>query len=172
MDNIDLAYIAGVMDSDGYITIKCSTYNIRKTKDSKNPVFYERVGIKQVQPEAIKFIYDNFGGYYHIEKPSTKNGKPLYSLQLTNLKAFNFIKAIYPFLRIKIKQADIIFKLRECINKGKTQKTKSIQKDRWNNLTEFNRYSVAQEDIETKKKLYFEIKALNDSHYKFYIPKF
>ena len=74
MDKTLLAYLAGVMDSDGYFTIKRSTYNIRKLKDSKNPTYSERIGLKQVHPFAVHTIHRLFGGYYHIQKPSTKNG--------------------------------------------------------------------------------------------------
>ena len=124
MKKIDIAYLAGVMDSDGYFTIKKSTYNIRRFKDSKNPQYSEKCGIKQVQPQAVKFIYENFGGYYRIEKPSSKNGKPLNSISLTNRKAHIFIKTIYPYLRIKKSQAQILLKLRQSLNKGKTEKTR------------------------------------------------
>lgn len=165
MNKITLAYLAGVMDSDGYFTIKRSTYNIRKIKDSKNPHYCERVGIKQVQPEAIELIYENFGGYFHIEKPNTKNGKPLNSIQLSNLKAHKFIKAIHPFLRIKKRQADILLKLRKSLNEGKIKKGKTMRKDRWDNLHEFICYSVSDKQIEFRENLITQIKQFNDSRF-------
>ena len=108
MNKLLLAYLAGVMDSDGYFTIRRSTYNIRKIGDSKNPHYCERVGIKQVQSEATDIIHKLFGGSYRLDKPNAKNGKPLYDVQLTNLQAHRFVKAIYPFLRLKRKQARIL----------------------------------------------------------------
>jgi len=46
MNKLTLAYLAGVMDSDGYFTLRRSTYNIRRFKDSKNPQYSEKVLIQ------------------------------------------------------------------------------------------------------------------------------
>jgi len=63
MTKLELAYLAGIMDADGYFTIKKSTYGMRVIKNCKNPCYFERTGIKQVQREAIDLIHNNFGGY-------------------------------------------------------------------------------------------------------------
>jgi len=166
-----IIYLAGVMDADGYFTIKRSTYRVRKIGDSKNPLYYERVGIKQTSPEAIKLIHRYWGGYFRIENPSSKNGKPLYAIDLTNKKAHEFIKAIYPYLRIKKKQAKILLRLRESLNRGKNKVVKTIQRDRWGNLTEFTRYAVSDEEIKLREQLIKEIKSLNDIRPWSYVPK-
>jgi hypothetical protein len=163
MENIELAYIAGVMDSDGYFTIKRGTYAIRVTGDSKNPTYCERVGIKQVQSEAVYLIHDLFGGYLCVEKPNCKNGKPLHSLQISNLKAHAFVCAILPFLRLKREQALILLELRESLKKGRTEKNPITQKSRWGTLMDSARSSVSQEDVEYREMLLSRIKNLNDS---------
>ena len=152
------------MDSDGYFSIYRSTYNIRKIKQSKNPHYFERTGIKQVQPEIVDLIYKYFGGYRNIQKPNTKNGKPLYGIQLTNLKAHKFIKTIYPFLRLKKKQAKILLLLRQSLAKGKThkQKTKWIN-PRWNKEIETIRYAISPVEIQKRENWRKQIKQLNDS---------
>lgn len=162
MKRIELAYLAGIMDADGFFTIKRSTYSIRVRKDSKNPIFYERIGIKQVTQEAIKIIHDNFGGCYRIEKPQQPNRKPLFIVELTNLKANNFINAIYPYLRIKKKQATILLNLRKSLKEGKLKKTKSMHKNRWGNITEFTRYSVSENQINYRESLITQLDGLND----------
>lgn len=172
MKKIDLAYLAGVMDSDGYFTIRKSTYQIRVTKDSKNPVYFEKCGIKQVQPEAVKLIYENFGGYYHVEKPSAKKGKPLHSVSLSNLKANAFIKAIYPYLRIKKKQADILLSLRRSLKEGKKGRgEKFSQKSRWGTQMMTQRTAVSPEQISYRETLVKSIKSLNDTRHWSYIPE-
>lgn len=171
MKKTDIAYIAGVMDSDGYFTIKKSTYGMRRFKDRRNPDYSEKCGIKQVQPQAIKLIYENFGGYYRIEKSSSKNGKPLNSITLQNRKADTFIKTILPYLRIKKRQAQILLKLRQSINKGKTEKGISYHKDRWGNITRFIRYRVSSKEIQYRENLIKEVKSLNDIRPWSYIPK-
>jgi len=119
MKDTTLAWIAGIMDADGFFTIKRNTYSVRVRKDSANPTYQERVGIKQVHPNAVQFIHKHFGGYYRIDKPSTVNGKPLYAVGLSCKKAVAFIEAIYPFLRIKRPQAKILLLLRKEIDKGR-----------------------------------------------------
>lgn len=164
MNKILLSYLAGVMDSDGYFTIKRNTYNIRVTKTSHNPAYYERVGIKQVQPQAVTLIYKYFGGYFHKEKPNTKNGKMLWSIQLTNLKANKFIKSIYPFLKIKKEQAHILIKLRKSLNQGKKNKGKKIyQKSRWGSMMFSRRAITSKSQTKYREFLINKIKTLNDS---------
>jgi len=166
-----IIYLAGIMDADGYFTIKRSTYNIRRVGDSKNPHYFEKVGIKQAQPEAIKLIHQFWGGCFRVEKPSSKNGKPLYAIELTHKKAHKFVKDIYPFLRIKKRQAEILLELRKSLEKGKTKPVKSKHKDRWGNITEFTRYTVSDKEIKVREQLIKEIKSLNDVRSWSYIPK-
>lgn len=170
MKQTDIAYIAGVMDSDGYFTIRKSTYHKRIIKDSKNAHYFEKCGIKQVQPYAVQFIHKHFGGYYSIEKPNCKNGKPLYSVQLTNKIANKFIIIILPYLHIKRKQAQILIKLRKSISKGKTKKGFSYRKNRWGKITKFITYSVSEKEIKYKENLITQVKSLNDIRPHSYLP--
>lgn len=164
MKKIDLAYLAGAMDSDGWFSIKRSTYAMRVRGDADNPIFFERCGIKQVQPDVVKMIHDNFGGYFRIDKPTAKNGKPLYAIQLTNKKAYEFTKAILPFLRIKKSQAEILVRLRKSIKEGKTDRSEKItQKSRWGKPMVTVRVKVSDDQIALRESLFKEIKSLNDS---------
>ena len=93
----DLAYIAGVIDSDGCISIN---KDIKKYKPT--------IEIVQVQPEAINFMNKIFEGKI-IKKSNHKNRKDLYRWRIqsrNNLKIF--LEAILPFLKIKRKQAKIV----------------------------------------------------------------
>ena len=154
MTNLELAYLAGIMDADGFFSIKRQTYSIRVKKEAVNPTYCERVGIKQVTPQAIQMIHDNFGGYYRIEKPSAKNGKPLHAVELRNRKAAHFISAILPYLRIKKLQAEILVLLRKSLSQGRT---KIINKD------EPIRYSLSEKQVEYRESLMAKIKELNDT---------
>jgi hypothetical protein len=162
MKNITLAYLAGVMDSDGFFTIKRNTQSMRKHKDSKNPTYQERVGLKQVQPEAVELIYSLFGGYRSIQKPSAKNGKPLHSIGLSCKKAVVFIEAVLPYLLLKKKQAQILIELRKSIEQGKKGTHQSIGKTRWGTSAEFKRPCVSQEQINFRENLIKQLNGLND----------
>jgi len=151
MKDTMLAWIAGIMDADGFFTIKRNTYSMRIRKDSSNPSYQERVGIKQVQPEAIKIIHKYFGGYYRIEKPSAKNGKPLHCVGLSCKKAVVFIEAIFPYLIIKRKQAKILLLLRKYIDEGRKGYSKKT-----------NRSCISNAQIRQRENLIKRLNQIND----------
>lgn len=119
---IDIAYIAGVIDSDGTIGIKKSTYSMRITRDSKAPSYSERVHIRQVTREAIDFLALIFGGNVGTEDPSAKRGRPLYRWGVTDLKATILLRSLLPYLRIKRAQAENCLSLRLLKERSKRQR--------------------------------------------------
>ena len=68
MNSLIFAYIAGALDSDGYFTIRKSTYGMRVTKDCVNPVYSASVGIRQVTPQVPELMKEMFGGTICIQK--------------------------------------------------------------------------------------------------------
>lgn len=107
-----MAYFAGVIDSDGTIGIKRSTYKMRVTKDCKQATYSERICLKQVEPQAVRLLLRYFGGASGIAKPSAANGRPLFYWQVTDKKAAIFLRAVIPHLRIKKRQAANCLRLR------------------------------------------------------------
>lgn len=113
MDNVLLAYLAGAIDSDGSIGIKRSTYHRRVRGDASNPTYSERVMLKQVTPQIPTLLKECFGGTYRLENASTRDGKPLYSFQVTDKQAAEACRLLLPYLRVKHRQAEIVLELRE-----------------------------------------------------------
>ena len=105
MKKLDLAYLAGVLDSDGTIGIKRSTYAMRVRKDATQAVYSERIHIRQVTPEALDVFVEVFGGRLNKAKPSAPNGRELFTWGVTDKKAVTVLRALLPFLRIKRSQA-------------------------------------------------------------------
>lgn len=118
-----LAYLAGVIDSDGTIGIKRSTYAMRVRKDAGAPMYSERIAVKQVTPEAIDLLKLTFGGYRFVTKSSLKNGRLLHGWQVTDLAAAKCLTAIRPFLRIKTAQADNCLALRSVKDRSRAERT-------------------------------------------------
>jgi hypothetical protein len=141
-------YLAGCIDCDGFITIKRDTYKLRKVHDASVPIFYERIGFKQVKPEIVDMLYNTFGGYRSIQKPTAKNGKPLYSWDCRNLQANLCIRTIMPYLRIKKEQAELCMELRKSL-----EKTKRIRNPHTN---------IPASELELRERLFNKIKSLND----------
>ena len=163
MNKIDLAYLAGVLDSDGYFTIKRSTYGMRVVKDCWNPTFSEMIGLKQTCPIVVDLIHENFGGYRHVEKPSAKNGQPLHVVQLGNKKAALLAKAVLPYLRIKRRQAELLLELRETKDHpDKTKRPARMTNNRWGPYPS-HRSVNSPAIIERRSGLLAEIRSLNDT---------
>lgn len=117
-----LAYAAGVIDSDGSIGIRRSTYAMRVTGDAKTPVFAVRVCVKQVQPEAVRILKLTFGGSLMLQSPSVTKGKPLHYWEIHSRTAVAMLRAIRPYLLIKSAQADNCLVLADLIAASKAQR--------------------------------------------------
>lgn len=111
MDVATLAYLAGAMDSDGFFSIKKSTYHLRVRRDAVNAVYSERVGLKQVTPHVPQLLRDTFGGSFTGQPSNTKNGRPLFGYNATDRVAANICAALRPYIRIKAEQCDLILEL-------------------------------------------------------------
>lgn len=108
--DVELAYIAGIVDGEGYIGVYKTVY------PSGRVLHLLTVGIKMCDPEAIGLIVDSFGGCnsgYENEKAF------VYRVVFTSKKAYEFLKAIRPFLRVKAEQADWAIEFYEECRVGK-----------------------------------------------------
>ena len=138
VDNNKLAYITGIIDGEGYIGIKRDHVKGRGI----NPVFYERISIASNSKDILEFISNFLGvGKMYIHKHSKLSKKAYWSWETSNLKAVYVIKMIYPFLRIKKPEADLVLKL----SKNKVKKYGTLPK----------------EVIEYREKLYQGIKDIH-----------
>lgn len=98
MGDVRLAYLAGVIDSDGCISIK-------RNRGAWQDTYSERVHIRQVDREAIDLLVEVFGGNIGIEDSQAKRGKPLYRWGVSDKRAVEVLTALLPYLRIKREQA-------------------------------------------------------------------
>lgn len=95
-----LAYLAGVMDSDGYI-------GVGKKKAGKWAANYQpRVQVKQVDTEATDLFRETFGGHLYRHEPSAERGRPLWCWQVHSAACRPVLDALLPYLRIKRNRAE------------------------------------------------------------------
>lgn len=120
MTEAELAYCAGVIDSDGTIGVKRGNWSVGK--DCTQPSYGERITVKQVTPEAVVLLYRLFGGAYRMEKASLANGRPLHTWQATHLSARAAAIALLPYLRIKRTQAENLIALRPLLAESVIQR--------------------------------------------------
>lgn len=109
-----LAYIAGLIDGEGYVGIVKRSPGKNKMH---NPKYTTRVAISMTRKEPLEFVRKFFGvnktkfriKYKH--RPLL-NHKDCYCLDVENEDALRICKCVLPFLLIKNKQAKIVIGLR------------------------------------------------------------
>lgn len=108
MEPTTLAYLAGLIDGEGYIGIKKA-----HRKDAVSAIYHERIQVRMVHEGAIKLLADTLGGNYYLEKPHIANGRPLYCWQASDLLASRILEAVLPYLIVKRESALNVLRLRE-----------------------------------------------------------
>jgi hypothetical protein len=110
MDMLQAAYMAGVMDSDGWFTIRRHACN-KAYKDSYT--YSEFAGCGQTSPEAVELLHATFGGPVRIRTRKVPGDwKPMYYWVVSNAKAAEVARVLRPHLRVKAAHADLILALR------------------------------------------------------------
>ena len=99
MKKTDLAYAAGIIDGEGWIGIG------KKGKARHDS--YCRVTIGHTSEWLTKWLQFTFGGTISISDRKPNKWKRQYFWNLNEHETLDFLKAIYPFLRIKRPQAEI-----------------------------------------------------------------
>ena len=166
MNEIDLAYLAGVVDSDGSITIGAE--NARRIASNKSPRFFEIITVRQCDKEAVYLAQELFGGNITIGKPGSLSGRPSYDWYLYNRKACAAIRTLLPYLRIKRRQAEIVLALREVKDRGRTANTALEDvgipvNGRYGNTRPLRRRYLRPEVLAEYKALTIQVRSLNDT---------
>lgn len=102
----DLAYMAGALDSDGYIGVQRSTYKLRVQGDATQAIYSARVQLKQVEPEAVDLFHNTFGGHRFLTAPNTQRGRQLWTWQVHSAACQPVLEGVLPYLRIKRLRAE------------------------------------------------------------------
>jgi hypothetical protein len=163
MKQTDLAYIAGIIDGEGYVGIK--KMKAYACQGRQNPGYHARIQVRMVDEPAIKFLADSLGGWYYKEKPHCNNGRPLYCYQASDAKAESILKALLPFLRVKARSAKAVIALRRLQSQGAKHRTKITgYRDFPNSHGTVRRVankSFSDEYVASLEALWLQCKALN-----------
>ena len=133
----ELAYLAGVIDSDGFITIRRHSPNALYPSSI---TFSESMGVLQTSPVVVQMFQADWGGTIQLRnrKPSKPGGlgwKTQYAWYVTGRIAVSCIRDIRPYLRLKTIQADCLLALRESKERphveirqapGRTSRSRSL----------------------------------------------
>jgi hypothetical protein len=139
MKKTDLAYLAGVIDSDGCISI---------SKYSNCRAYRVTLVVVQRDMPLIEYLYNTFDGSVNMVSTARKNYRDFYlRWMITDRRAITILKQIYPYMRLKKRQAEIAFALYD-------------EKYREGNKAGQN-YRYSDDSIEKQRNLFFDIKKLN-----------
>jgi|TARA_Y100000310_G_scaffold217232_1_gene218293 hypothetical protein len=122
MTDTDLAYLAGLIDGEGYIGIK--KIKPYRCQGRTTPGYTPRIQVRMVDSPGIQFLAETLGGWTYTEKPSANNGRPLECFQASDRKAEAILKAVYPYLRIKKEQARTALVLARLKRRSPRHRTK------------------------------------------------
>ena len=98
-----IAYLAGMIDADGYIGI---TKAKPVTGNTKNPRYGLTVNVTNTSKQLMDWLVENFGGKVYTRKhlPGV-NWKTTYNWIVTFGNASELLKLVEPFLVVKREQA-------------------------------------------------------------------
>lgn len=105
LSQTDLAYLAGIIDGEGHITI----ISARKGK-----LFVPVIGVANSSPEITGFL-ETVPFYWKAEEPEVKqNGRiikqrrPIYRYRIVGMRILSLLKVLSPYLRAKKQQCMIV----------------------------------------------------------------
>ncbi len=115
----DLAYAAGVIDSDGCITISHERRN-----DRDKPNLYHRLNIRVITTDyrILEWFKSTFDGSTYVQNKPRGNRKTCWAWQKRDAPAAEFIKGILPYLIYKKDQGIVALEFREYKDKRKQQR--------------------------------------------------
>lgn len=117
----DVAYLAGVIDSDGCIRVEKANNNGR----SRDSVSYHVIlTIAQVEMQAVRLAEEVFGGYLLFPKPKNERSRPMVRWTAKSQKAAAALQELRPFLRIKGAQADNALALAALVAQSRSDRCK------------------------------------------------
>lgn len=111
-----LAYLAGVIDSDGYITINRS--------ERKGLVYHgPQIGIAGTRRQPHDLAASIWGGNVGCFVPKNRLHRPQFQWTRQGASAVSVIEALYPYLLVKIDQADLALELWDHTEEGRWTKS-------------------------------------------------
>jgi hypothetical protein len=110
-----LAYFAGAIDADGFVTIQRCTPSPKRVDGRRRTYCVAKLGLSQTDADVPEMMLEQFGGSIHVHTPKNPRHRAVHQWSVTNQKAAMVLRAIRPFLVLKGEQADLACRLAERI---------------------------------------------------------
>ena len=113
MKKTDLAYIAGLIDGEGCISI------VKKKDLIHGSSNYDlRVSVNMTSEYLIQYLHFAFGGFWRERKKIEERHKQQWMWAVSGPKASEFLLTILPYLIIKKPQAELALRFQSTRRKG------------------------------------------------------
>jgi hypothetical protein len=119
-----LAYIAGLIDGEGYVGVKRRMPTAANKMTS--PRYAPTVSIDMTDAEPIEFVARFVGAPELPRWRHRGTNKPILSLQLENARAAALLRDVQPYLIAKRWRADLVLELATLRSKSRAHRTKPV----------------------------------------------
>lgn len=105
LSEIQLAWAAGIIDGEGTVS-----FTVRKPKDVQKSKRIQPIVEVEITNKEIVFLFQKwFGGFIWYRKKRKEKWAGIWLWRVTSRKALVCLQLVFPYLRIKKSQAEIIF---------------------------------------------------------------
>lgn len=132
MSKLQSAYLAGIIDGEGYVSLlKCKKGSKKYWSSSREYIYIPVIKIAMVEKQFIYNLYISYGGTFETRK-AHGNARESYCWTVRKSMVINILQSVYPYLKIKRKQSELIFKFKN-LNNGAGN---PINDENWNKRDE------------------------------------
>ena len=150
MSKLTAAYVAGLIDGEGSLEIQKSE---RK--------YQTRIRVCMVNEDLIRWFQNSFGGYFSKREFENYCWNTAYVWDIhSNRLVKPFIEKIYPYLRVKKKQAEVIKKFLKTFNSSSFQIVKNKKESGYHKGNGSHK-ELTDKVIKQREQFYYQIKELN-----------
>ena len=152
-----LAYLAGIMDSDGNFRIEK-----KGVPEMLSPHYRINIRAAQVRPSpAIELLAKTFGGNMTSRRARRPNRRDLVSWSLHDRSAAAAINELYPYLVVKKHEAELLLELRQLKGQGKKGITEWVHANRWHPAVTMRKRCYTREQVAEFERIHREVQALH-----------
>lgn len=152
-----LAYLAGIMDSDGNFRI-----SRRHIGAMRWPQYRINVRCAQVLPSpAVALLATTFGGRVTLKRDRRPGHRNLVAWSLHDRAAVPVIEALLPHLRVKWVDACLLLELRCMKSRGKEDLTTWIHANRWHEQVKMRKRSYSLRQVVEFERIRKSLQALH-----------
>lgn len=152
MEPTTLAYLAGILDSDGFISAHRTTKTTRRGEAEWTSTYHSaRVGIAGTRRQPHDLAALHFGGSVNAYEPKNPAHRVQFNWVASGRIAAVVLRTVRPYLLVKAEQADLALQLQDLVM-AQFAEIKATCKPP---------YRISPEMIAPRERLYLAIRGLN-----------